>query len=815
MRYLIICGLLTVSNALSGQTLRQYITAAHNALAEEDFYTAYTHLETAINVDSTQYDLRYLLGETARKYHAYSEAEREYAVVLNNTESDEFPAAAFHLGEMQMIQGKYDSAIASFQIYLSDHSGEDSTLTTEANRLIESAQWAKDHLGTAEDSTKAQKLGDTINTLYSEFGALKTDELIYFTRLGYERMKMDEKGKREVPPALLYAKVLKSSADTTAGQELDETLNDSTLHTAHITFNHEGTRLYYTLCEYLNKSDVRCDLYYRNIVDSVWGEPQKLPEPINADSFTSTQPNIAYDDRLGKEVLYFVSNRDGGSGNLDIWYAVVNDTNSFEEPVNLSAVNTPHDDLAPFFHEESNTMYFSTDGRNGYGGYDVFRAEQNEAGDLMEPENVGPAVNSSYHDVYYTLEEDESEAMFSSNRVSSYFLEESRQACCYDVYHIQQKPIEVDLIVEVFNKRTGEPLTDVTLYITSRNGRVVQVTQTTADSNSLRMPLNRNKQYTVVGEKEDFEPDSVTFSTYNINESTEIRKKLYLNPDDVVLVVRTFDRRQKQPLPNVRVTLFDDAKNILDQKQHEFTHLTYFFLPPKADYQVMGWRKGYLRDSARISAAELVDVDTVIKDLYLELGNLEDFLPLEIYFDNDHPNPNSQSETTELRYLETYTPYYNKKDVFREEYSAGLTGDEKQVAEQKIEVFFEDSLRVRMEEFKSFLNILHQYLDDSLSFTIFLKGYTSPLASESYNYKLGQRRIKTIQNEFAEFRGGVLKKYFESGDLQVLEKSFGEEEAPPGVSDSPANKRLSIYSPEASHERRCEIIEIEKDNPQQ
>jgi hypothetical protein len=50
----------------------------------------------------------------------------------------------------------------------------------------------------------------------------------------------------------------------------------------------------------------------------------------------------------------------------------------------------------------------------------------------------------------------------------------------------------------------------------------------------------------------------------------------------------------------------------------------------------------------------------------------------------------------------------------------------------------------------------------------------------------------------------------ETGDLVVTEKSFGEETAPPTVSDDRKNARKSIYSPEASRERRVEIIEILK-----
>jgi len=155
---------------------------------------------------------------------------------------------------------------------------------------------------------------------------------------------------------------------------------------------------------------------------------------------------------------------------------------------------------------------------------------------------------------------------------------------------------------------------------------------------------------------------------------------------------------------------------------------------------------------------------------------------------------------------------FASKERFKRKYARGVSKAEDAALEIAIEKFFEDSLRRTKEEFESFLNILHQYLDEGLTFKIFLKGFTSPLASDAYNYQLGQRRIKSIQNEFAAYRDGVLKKYFDSGALEVVEKSFGEETAPETVSDDPRDTRRSIYSPEASVERRVEIIEIEKPN---
>ena len=794
-----------------GQTLRAYITAAENAMAEKDYYTAYTHFGTAVDIDSSRMDLVFKLGEAAREFHSYTEAERMYRTVLDSDQSADYPLAAFWLGQTQQIQGKYDSAIASYQIYLGEHAGDDSLYTAEANRMIESCQWAKDNLRTTNDTTTVKRLGDTVNTLYSEFGAVRTDEMLYFTRLGYARKNKVK--NREVPPAILYSKVLGAEGDGTS-VPLDSILNDSTLHTAHTTFSHDGTRVYYTLCAYLNRSDIRCDLYYREIDNGVWGEPQKLDAPVNAEGSTTTQPCVAYDDAVGKEVLYFVSDRDGGNGGLDIWYAEIDDAGQISTPRNLTGINTPYDDVTPFFHEESNTLYFSTSGRPGFGGFDIFQAEQTATG-LGEPVNIGPDINSSYHDVYYTLNEDESEGLFSSNRLGSIFIDHTFEACCYDVYEVTSEPVEVDLIVETFNRRTMEPLSDVTVYVESKNGQLLLVTHTTGTGNRLELPLKRNKRYTLIGTRDGFEPDTAQFDTYNISQSVTINQRLLLRPEDVVVEVQTFDARQRQPLPNVTVDILDSGNNLLERKTNPTGHISYFAVDPGQDYTITGKRKGYRQASVPLLDSELIGQDTVIKQLYLPLGNLEEFLPLAIYFDNDEPEPRSRIATTSKRYLETYEPYYAQKDKFVRRYARGLPRDEEATAEAEIEAFFEDSLRNNKEEFESFLNILNQYLDEGLTFKIYLKGYASPLASDQYNYLLGQRRINTIQNEFAAFRGGVLQKYFESGALEVVEKSFGEEEAPPNVSDDVRNLRGSVYSPEASIERRVEIIELEKDNPNQ
>jgi len=93
-----------------------------------------------------------------------------------------------------------------------------------------------------------------------------------------------------------------------------------------------------------------------------------------------------------------------------------------------------------------------------------------------------------------------------------------------------------------------------------------------------------------------------------------------------------------------------------------------------------------------------------------------------------------------------------------------------------------------------------------------IEGYTSPLASNEYNKALGQRRVFSIKNELKSYQGGVLASYIDSGQLKIKDISYGEERAPSGISDQRSDTPNSIYSVEASKERRASIVDLIKLN---
>ena len=104
--------------------------------------------------------------------------------------------------------------------------------------------------------------------------------------------------------------------------------------------------------------------------DGTLGAAVRVPDPVNISGYTSTQPTIGRVDGLNKTILFFTSDRPGGVGKEDIWYVEVNG-NSYGTPINAKDLNTIDAEATPFFHQNSQTLYFSSFGLKGFGGYSI------------------------------------------------------------------------------------------------------------------------------------------------------------------------------------------------------------------------------------------------------------------------------------------------------------------------------------------------------------------------------------------------------------------------------------------------------------
>lgn len=433
-RILLLVLVWVIASPLGAQSFKAYVRAGEEAVQRKDYNAALQYFANALEFQPDNPDVAYQYAEVARRFYAYEIAETYYLKVLDNPKRDFFPQAAFWLAQVYKSMGQYDKAKAYFQMYLAQKNTAE-PYREQAREGIPGCDRARE-MASSPASAQVEHLGKKVNTDYSEFAPLVRGDTLFYTSFRYEKQKDDYQ------PTRLISKVLYQKGGG-RGRTLGRGFNDDNLHTAHLAFSLDGSRIYFTRCDYVNASEIRCAIYYRTLDrHGRWSSRAiRLPDGINQAGYTATQPCIGYDSSLQAELLFFTSDAPGGPGGLDIWWARVEvGENKFSAPSRLEALNTPFDDITPYFHTPSQTLYFSSEGHDNLGGFDIFRSHHKEG--WGKAENLGAPFNSSYNDIYYSLEPNSDSGYFSSNRPGSYYLDDANKACCNDLYHFSPIPEE-------------------------------------------------------------------------------------------------------------------------------------------------------------------------------------------------------------------------------------------------------------------------------------------------------------------------------------------------------------------------------------
>lgn len=191
---------------------------------------------------------------------------------------------------------------------------------------------------------------------------------------------------------------------------------------------------------YFTRGDVetlRCDIWWAPAKKRRgWEKAQRLHGAVNDKHYTATHPAVG---RLNDTtaILYFVSDRPGGLGGMDIWYALVHNGVA-DQPVNLGPqVNSASDEMTPFYDQRNGVLYFSSDREGGKGGFDIYCAV-GQRNTWQQSEPVCGCLNSEQNDLYFTISTHDAPSglpttgYLSSNRRDSFFLTDSM--CCNDIY---------------------------------------------------------------------------------------------------------------------------------------------------------------------------------------------------------------------------------------------------------------------------------------------------------------------------------------------------------------------------------------------
>lgn len=151
----------------------------------------------------------------------------------------------------------------------------------------------------------------------------------------------------------------------------------------------DGRLMVFTFCQ-SGPDQGGCNLFFSEKCGGGWSRPEKIEGSVNTDAWEA-QPSLSADGSL----LLFVSDRPGGFGGKDIWACRRSLSGKWGKPVNLGeAINTSGNEISPFLHADGRTLYFSSDGRPGMGGIDLYRVQLDENGKWGEVKNLGYPINT-------------------------------------------------------------------------------------------------------------------------------------------------------------------------------------------------------------------------------------------------------------------------------------------------------------------------------------------------------------------------------------------------------------------------------------
>ncbi len=844
LRTILYISLLCFPMLLSAQQFKDFVKAGDKAFSQNKYYDALTYYGEALDIYDKPIEVHYRYAESARQFNAYTIAERAYGRVVGSEKVDSFYLAPYWLAMTKKQLGKYEEAIPLYEKYLANPGMYRDHVET-AKKHIQDCNWAVKQLENSDETIKITQLSKEVNTPYSDFGAIERGDTLYYSSYRFTNENDDYSPARPVTKVLY-------SVEGTKGRVISGGFNNKEKHTAHTAFNRAGDRMYFTICEYSSAIDIRCDLYYRYKIDKAsWSKPIKLPDFINVALSSTTQPNVGYDEAKEQEILYFVSDRAEGKGGKDIWYSTIQLDGTFATPKNLAAHNTSFDDITPFYHEGTNTLYFSSNGHQNLGGFDIYKSTKiGEEWSTIQALDF--PINSSFNDLYYTLNEAGTKAHFSSNRIGSAYIEAEKEACCNDIYSVEIDAVIIDLLASTFDSVSLNPLVGVEMRL-QEIGKGEPLLQFNDKTHEFKYLLEPNSKYELIAIKSGFTSDTLLLSTEEIVKSEQLEEKFYLKelppppPAMVSLEALVFDTDEKE-LEGVRVDLVEKESEEKETKRNPASNEFEFELSPEKSYWVIAQKDGYERDTIEIQPNSLKLESTIQEKLFLKAFpvieepiisepviavtpptekesttsetvsvstpapvtklTLDGYLPLPLYFDNDQPDSKTRRITTLKTYRQSYEAYYARKPIYLNEYSKGLLGEQRVNAETKIHDFFDDEVKAGAETLDGFTGQLLLYLEQGNSAEILVKGFASPRAQSDYNEALTKRRISSVRNHFQQWRNGALLPYLNNRQLVVTEMSFGENQSTTGVSDNIADRKNSIYSVSASKERRVEIIEI-------
>lgn len=373
-----------------------------------------------------------------------------------------FEDLKFNLGRAHHLLYEFDQAIVYFREYADQFSDPENKKRIKAERYIAFCENGKTLVNEKLD-VDLRLLKPPSTDEGSEYSPVITpdESILIFTYRGEKSKggRMDQQGNL-AKKGEYYEDILITHKDREGNWLAPENIGNSINtfgHDAATSISVDGQKMF------IYKSDPHSseDIYMSELVGDKWGFPRKIAGDVNSSSWEGSASLGA-----SGRVLYFSSERPGGFGGRDIYMAELNDKGEWVNVQNMGpTINTPYDEDCPFIHADGINFYFSSNGHDGMGGYDIYHTFwQDDA--WVELSNIGYPVNTVADDRYYTVSADGLHGYFSSAMASGgnqhdifvvspgAYKNMPVLVLVYGEVRLDDKPVEAQIILE--DPETGE-----------------------------------------------------------------------------------------------------------------------------------------------------------------------------------------------------------------------------------------------------------------------------------------------------------------------------------------------------------------------
>lgn len=466
-------------------------------------------------VQSSKYDfILYRLAQSYRLNFDYSHAADQFKKCV---ERNVYKDAGYFYALSLMNQKKYEDALKAFDSFVQQNEGTDSLILLAAKKET----WCYFAMDTLVRKKAVVRMMDTMvfNRGTSNFGTnyYLSDQKVIFTSARRGGVVSDP----EKQDSRWYCDLYSSTLEDTIWQRpinFGRPVNTS-LHEGSAVFTPDEVMLF---TRWSDNNRYEAFIYMARTTGGKFYEAMKLGTNINLPGYKSHHPYVTADGRR----LFFSSNRPGGKGGFDLWMASIDENGFVGEAVNLgSNINTEADEVTPFYHDISNTLYFSSDGLPGFGGLDIYKSSLNVDDSVYAvPVNLNQPINSSKDDSYYITDMLGSKGFFSSDRL------DCPGGHCYNIYSYQNDPIKFDLEGHVYDDATGLPIPSALVTIRDVHDNDEPFYVVTDEEGYYKTDLKANFEYFLKAQKSKYFGKSSSVITKGLTDSKHFEEDFYLIP---------------------------------------------------------------------------------------------------------------------------------------------------------------------------------------------------------------------------------------------------------------------------------------------